>query len=107
MSVTDQVPQTYEEAERLLARWQGEGGPEDLLIFTFPDPAEESVRLLGVSDEFMETGAVLPMSFGRSAELPFRSSTASVTPAEWDRIRAGRIALPAGWDLATARQVWP
>jgi hypothetical protein len=107
MQTTDEIPRTYEEAERLLARWQGEGGPADLLAFAFSDPADETVRLLYVSEEFPESGAIYAMTFGRSPEIPFRSSTASATPQEWEQVQAGELLLPQGWELARKRQVWP
>jgi len=107
MQTTDEIPRTYEEAERLLARWQGEGGPSDLVAFAFPDPTGETVRLLYVSDEFAEAGAIRAMTFGRSPEVPFRSSTALATQHEWQEVQAGRLTLPPGWQLAQKRQVWP
>lgn len=107
MQTTDEIPQTYEEAERLLARWHGEGGPADLIIFSFPDPNGDTVRLLDVSDDFMPEGIIRPMTFGRSAELPFKSSTALATPDEWELVLVGKLPLPPGWDLSARRQVWP
>lgn len=107
MQTTDEIPQTYEEAERLLARWHAEGGPADLFIFAFPDPDENIVRLLEVSEDFLATGEIRPMTFGRSAELPFRSATALATPQEWEQAQAGSLPLPHGWELKSKRRVWP
>lgn len=107
MQTVDEVPKTYEEAERLLVRWHAEGGPSDLRIFSFPDSAGEMVRLLEVSDDFLATGVIRPMTFGRSPEMPFRTSTALASPEEWALVQAGKVPLPPGWDLAAARQVWP
>src|SRR5580704_9632488 len=101
METVDAIPKTYEEAEHLLVRWHAEGGPPDLVVFSFPDASGEIVRLVEVSDEFAATGVIRPMTFGRSAELPFRSSTALATPQEWKAVEAGRLSLPPGWDLAT------
>jgi hypothetical protein len=107
MQTTDEVPQTYEEAERLLARWQGEGGPADLVAYASPDPTGETVRLLYVSDDFAPEGVIRQMTFGRSTELPFKSSTALATPSEWELVLSGKLSLPLGWDVAARRQVWP
>lgn len=104
---TDESPKTYEEAERLLARWHGEGGPSDLVVYSLPDPAGESVRLIEVSEEFPTTGAVMPLIFGRSKLFPFQSGAAMLTPREWVDLAAGRLKLPPGWDLSSKRQVWP
>lgn len=106
MQTTDEIPKTYEEAERLLARWQGEGRAADLLAFAFTDPADQTVRLLYVSEEFPDSDEIYAMTFGRSLEIPFRTSTAMATPHEWEQIQAGNLALPKGWELARKRQVW-
>jgi hypothetical protein len=89
MQTTDEIPRTYEEAERLLARWQGEGGPADLLAFAFSDPADETVRLLYVSEEFPESGAIYAMTFGRSPEIPFRKCGSKSKPGNCCFHRAG------------------
>jgi len=107
METVDAIPESYEEAERLLVRWHAEGGPTDLVVYSFPDVPHETVRLVEVSNEFAATGAIRPMTFGRSAEMPFRSSTALATPEEWEQVEAGRLSLPPGWDLAARRRVWP
>ncbi|HZL36129.1 MAG TPA: hypothetical protein VFC78_12505 [Tepidisphaeraceae bacterium] len=107
MTETEAIPANYSEAVRTLVRWHAEGGPDDLLIFAFSDPHEQMVRLIEVSDEFLSSGTIQPMTFGRSAEFPFRSSTALATPAEWESVRAGTLPLPQGWVLAAAQQVWP
>jgi hypothetical protein len=107
MQTTDEIPLTYDEAVRLLARWHGEGGPSDLVVYSIPDPAAESVQLIEVSDDFPTSGAVRPLFFGRSELFPFRSGAALLTPEEWQELVAGRLTLPPGWDLASKRQVWP
>jgi len=107
MQPTDEIPRTYEEAEHLLARWQDEGRPTDLLVFAFTDPADETVRLLYVSEEFPESDVLQAMTYGRSLEIPFRTSTAMATSQEWEQVKAGQLALPKGWELAHMRQISP
>lgn len=107
--VTDieEIPRTYDDAVRTLVRWHGEGGPADLRVFLFPDPDEQVVRLLEVSDEFFTASEIHPLTLGRSAIFPFRSATALARPEDWDQVQAGRLSLPQGWNLNARRQVWP
>jgi len=107
MIETEPIPQSYADAVSTLVRWQGEGGPSDLIIFHFPDSADQVVRLLEISDEFLADGSVKPFTLGRSASFPFRSSVILASPEEWREILAGRLSLPDGWDLQARQQVWP
>lgn len=107
MALIDQVPETFDDAVKALVAAHSEAGPADLMIFWFPDPQEQVVRLVLVSDEFQQTGAIRPLPLGRSAEFPFRSAAALATPDEWRRAQDGHLPLPDGWELAAARQVWP
>jgi hypothetical protein len=107
MTTTDEIPATYDDAVRTLARWHAALESRNLEIFAFPDPGETVVRLIEISDEFPRTGRVVPVSFGRSAEFPFKSSVALVTPDEWQQILAGTLPLPDGWDLRSQQKVWP
>jgi hypothetical protein len=106
-TIDEDIPGTYQDAVRTLARWHAEIGRANLEIFAFHDPCEMVVRLLEVSDEFPDTGGVIPVTFGRSTEFPFKSSVALVTPGEWQQILSGTLPLPDGWDLATRRRIWP
>jgi hypothetical protein len=107
MSLIDEIPKTFAEAVNALVAAHSESGPADLKIIWFLDPQEQTVRLLLVSDEFQETGAIRPLPLGKSAEFPFRSAAALATPDEWRRAQDGSLPLPDGWDLAAARQVRP
>jgi hypothetical protein len=107
MTETEQIPQTYADAVKTLARWHGEGGPADLRVFSFPDPTEQFVRLVEVSEEFMPTGTIRPLTLRASNLFPFKSSVALASPDEWVAVEAGRLALPAGWQLTEREQVWP
>ncbi len=101
------IPTTYQEAVRLLAHWHGDYAARDLVIFSFPDHDAVTVRLLEVSSELPDTGELVPVTFGRSPEFPFRSTVVLATPCQWKKIQAGELALPDGWDLAARQRVWP
>ena len=102
-----EVPRSFAEAVRLLTKWQGESGPADLQLFWFPDPREGSVRLVGVSDEFPRAGTAWALPLGPSTEFPFGSEVITLTSPEWDQVERGHMTLPAGWELASKKQVWP
>jgi hypothetical protein len=76
-------------------------------IFTVLDPQKSTVRLIEVSDAFPETGSALPVTFGKTEEFPYRSSVIILTRNEWEKLKAGKLQAPAGWNLAEARKVWP
>ena len=109
MAATKQVPKTYQQATRVLARWQGESGPPDLEIFAFPDSQKQVVRLMHVSKTFPDLGGVRVYRMGRSAEFPFRSEIAQVLPKYRDKIKAksGEKLLPSDWESGTEERVWP
>jgi hypothetical protein len=104
---SDTIPKSYEDAICLLARWNGEGGAADLRIYAFPDPTEQVVRLIHVSDEFVDVGGVRIYKMGRSEEFPYRSAVALALPKYWERIQSGEQLLPTDWDITSIRKVWP
>jgi hypothetical protein len=101
------VPRSYDEAVRTLASWHTEGLPGGALVFHFPDPQRQTIRLLEISGEFPVSGDTRPFAFGRSEEFPFRSAVIQVTPEEWADIQAGRMPLPPDWDLASGERIDP
>ena len=108
MSTTrSQVPRTYEAAVKALARWQRAVGGQNYRAYSFPDPEKQVVRLLEVSPAYPDTGELMPVTWGRSAEVPFRSTIAMATPKQWERVQSGALPLPDGWILRDMRQIWP
>ena len=107
VTIEQKIPRTYDEAVGVLARWHGEGGAPDLRIFAFPDPDQQVVQLLHVSESFPDPGSVRVYRLGRSEEFPFKSAVALTIPIYWERIEAGADLLPSGWDPKTAKRVWP
>lgn len=102
---TTTVGNDYEAATRLLAEWHSSREFRDFLVYSFDDPARETVRLLEISSEFPTTGEILPVTFGRSRHFPFRSTVIQVSLREWEQVEAGRLRLPEGWDLDAKRKV--
>jgi hypothetical protein len=108
MATVKDVPTTYEEAVETLARWHGEGDALGLEAFSFDDPERRTVRLLEVNDAFLSMGEAWPVTFGESAEFPFKTSVFLVSREDYEGLRSGRIELPAGWGrLADGQKVWP
>ena len=103
----EEIPKTYEDATQMLAEWHSGIDRPDLEIYAFPDPEGAVVRLVEISGEFPETDEVVPVTFGKSEEFPFKSSVVILTPTEWQQVLAADRALPAGWDLTTRRKIWP
>jgi hypothetical protein len=101
------VPSSYDEAERVLARWHAGLDRDDFEVYSFPDPDERTVRLVEVSDEFPRSEQVWAATFGPSQEFPFRSSVVLVDHADWQRVLSGDLPLPEGWELRARRKVWP
>lgn len=66
-------------------------------------PAAGIIRLVEVSASAPTTREILPFAFDAANGVPFPSVVILVSPAEWAEIQAGTLALPNGWNLATAR----
>jgi len=67
-------------------------------------PADE-IHLLDVNDRLAlpeaENGKIAPIEFGLNVQgAPFQLFVADITSEQLDAIKAGRLSLPAGWDLA-------
>ena len=107
MATLDDIPRTYDAAVRSLVESHADLDRSGMLIFSFPDLAGEVVRLLEISDIFPDAGRVAAFQWGRSADFPFKSIVAQITPQQWRRILTAELPLPDGWDLASRQQVWP
>lgn len=69
------------------------------------DP-ERDVLLLQITELTPPSpGAVVAYGFYPSRDFPFPLSLAQVTPAEWEAIQQGRLALPRGWATLTQRRL--
>ena len=62
---------------------------------------DDPVKLLEVNEATIPSG-ILPVYFGpyEPAGLTFPSIIIDVTPDEFEQLRASRLSLPNGWELA-------
>lgn len=74
---------------------------EQIVWFTRGD--DTVIRLIEINRTALPTGKVEVFSFAPSADIPFPTLIADVTPNEWQEIRSGHIPLPESWDLASAQ----
>lgn len=105
MDTLEAIPETYEQAARLLATWHAEAQDAPVEFYLFPDPEKRVVRLLEVSEVFPAAQAVWPITFGQSEDFPFDTAVAMITPDEWRQVQAGQRSLPEGWDISKRVQV--
>lgn len=106
MAAVDEVPKTYDQAVRTLARWHGDEDGNGLEVYSIPDPVGQVIRLIEVSTEF-PTADIRAFTFGSSADFPFKSSVIQITPTQWERLLRGELSLPADWNLDSRHKVLP
>jgi hypothetical protein len=102
------IPKTYQDAISVLAEDHLQVDPSIKEVWSFDDPAEAVVRFVEVSEAPelpSENGAVTAVVFGPSPDFPYRSEIALLTREDWDRVHAGSLRLPHGWELSRARKV--
>ena len=99
------MPKDLDNAVQELARAHANvvGDPK-LQVFSFSTP--EEIRLVEVSDSFLATGEVWPITFGADEEYP-RSTVIQLTADEWARVLRTDPAmlLPSGWDLGNKLEI--
>lgn len=67
------------------------------------EPAPDApVKLLEVNAATPATGSVEVFAFAPTADVPFRTEIAEITPEELERLRSDASLLPGGWDLGSA-----
>src|SRR5438105_1334818 len=68
--------------------------------------APREIRLLEVNSRVPETVGLEPIDFGVNVDGPDAHVLVvlDVTPKQWEAIRNGRLALPAGWTLEGAKK---
>jgi hypothetical protein len=81
-----------------------EVGLEHIVIIrgsNFDDP-RDPIKLLEVNANTLPTGSVEPFSFSPTADVPFVTEIAEITPEEYRRLQQKELALPPGWTLEGA-----
>lgn len=102
------VPKSYQDAVAVLAEDHLQVDSSITEVWSFDDPTETVVRFVEVSDAPelpSENGTVAAVVFGPSPDFPFRSEIALLTRQDWERVHAGSLRLPKGWELSKARRV--
>lgn len=76
--------------------------PGVVAVYYLPRGApERQIRLLEVNDLAVDLDPLAPLDFGVDPGGPEGHTllVLDVTPAQWERIRAGQLPLPGGWSL--------
>jgi hypothetical protein len=83
-----------------------EAEPNLLRVVFYPDPHERVVRLLEVIEGSPHAGEALPCRFARdeSGVVPYPVIVVELSPAEFEQLEEGKLALPEGW-VQEAREV--
>lgn len=68
------------------------------------DSPTEPIKLLEVDDDTFETGKVEPFVFLPYESISYSTAVATVSGSEYMRIREGKIRMPKGWDLNSAKE---
>ena len=99
---------------RRLARSHAEGVQPLVTVYAIPDPQEQEVRLIEVSDAFPHARRPAPVTIGPTHDFPYTSGTISITNAQWNAVLSGdasridfTLELPDGWDIHQCQKVWP
>ena len=92
---------TYLETAEDLAGAHRTVDPSTTRILLLPDPAQAEIRLIEISASAPWSGDVIPFPFDARPDLGvfFPSVVILLHPQEWQDVEAGRLPLPAGWDL--------
>jgi hypothetical protein len=99
------TPIDYDSTAKSLAAAHKKEDPQTAEVYLFPDAKLADVRLLEVSGSAPNSGDVVPYHFTARPDLGihFSSTVILLSPEEWKNVQAGKLPLPAGWDLATKK----
>ncbi|MCC7494075.1 MAG: hypothetical protein IT204_17080 [Fimbriimonadaceae bacterium] len=98
---------TLEQAARELATAHRAVVGDDLKVYEIADDGTDEIRLVEVSDAFLPTGEVWPITFGADRQIPYRTTVVQLTRAEWAQVIAGEptMRLPTGWQVERHREL--
>jgi len=92
---------TKDEAAVALAERHRNIDTETLEIVRFlsddEDDEREPIKLMEVSPATISTGQIDAFTFAATADFPYRTSLAVISPEEWALARQGELPLPNGW----------
>jgi hypothetical protein len=78
-----------------------------ITIKFFPKAKDGEVCLLEISTTAPSTGEIMPFRFESdlSRGVDYPSIVILVSPSEWDKIQAGKLTLPNGWDISASEDL--
>lgn len=90
---------TIRESALELVSAHREAEPNLVRVVFYPDPHEREVRLLEVIEGSLHVGEALPCRFSRDASgaVPYPVVIVELSPAEFELLELGKLALPEGW----------
>jgi hypothetical protein len=104
MTGLNRVPRSYNDAVDLLVEWHRDEG---IKIYNMPDPNQQTVQLIEVSNSFGDDDPIRPLAMGPSHDFPFPTSVILISEHDWHLIENGAQYLPTGWMLDKLEKVWP
>ncbi len=101
------MAQSLKIVARALAKAHRKTDRKTIVVKLFPSTQQKEIRLLEVSAAAPTTGEIMPFRFGEDVAqgVDYPSVIILVSPEEWQEVKAGRLPLPAGWDLSTAEDL--
>jgi len=93
-------PASLRETARRFAHAYRTTDPQTITVLLDPDPEGREVRLVEVSRSAPTGGEPIAVGFFARPDLdvPFPCQVVVLTPDEWERVAAGRLALPPPFD---------
>ncbi len=81
--------------------------PETTIVKLFSSPQDDEIRLLEVSSAVPATGEALPFRFAPSPTngINYPSVVVLLNTSEWTAVENELMPLPAGWELASAKDI--
>jgi hypothetical protein len=102
------MPPTKEEVAHSLAEHHfriEEGLLRIFIIRAGLEDPQVPIKLLEVNANTFPTGSIEPFSFSSTADVPFVTEIAEISPDEFTRLQRGDLSLPKGWTLENAEEL--
>ena len=98
---------SLEDVARDLAAAHRKQDSQTSTIKFFPGAQKDEVCLLEISAAAPTTGEIMPFRFGADVAngVEYPSVVILVSPDEWQAVQAGKLSLPQGWNLSTAKDL--
>jgi hypothetical protein len=100
---------TVRESALNLVAAHREAEPKLLRVVFYPDPHEREVRLVEVIEGSPHAGEALPCRFARdeSGTVAYPVVVVELSPAEFEQLEEGKLALPEGWPQEDRELLYP